>query len=174
MDDINHQYSLTRQCKNCSNEDKFFFSKREYAFELYDTQSIHHAECTKCQSTQSASVVFDVMMLDKEILLEWAFNQKYVLIYQDEQLFLAEEYYLDMIVDVLDNYEILAYKRNVLFEALCIIIYDNHDGSTDESRLLIQKVSEILLDRKEGLLLAKDYIYDYIKDIVFPILKIKE
>jgi len=72
---------------------------------------------------------------------------------QDEELFLADEPYVDIILQVLDTVKTLDSKRNLLLEAL-----------------LQKRVIKELNKRKTLLTLAGGSISDYIKEIVYPLL----
>lgn len=168
-----NQYYIERQCKDCGNCDRFYFPKMEIAFELYDLKAIHSAKCSKCNSKNCALTRINPFQLDKEILLKWSTGPKLYLMSQDEELLLANEIYLDLILDLNDNHEILPIKRKIIFEALCIIIYDINQGIEPDNQQLLERVKSEILNRKQQLLDSNDFIMDYVKEIVYPILEIK-
>lgn len=88
---------------------------------------------------------------------------------QDEELLLAEEQYLDMILQVLDTVPISEHKRDLLMDALCVIVYDNttEDDSQTKDKLK-EKVIQELNKRQDKLKLADNWIADYIKKVVYP------
>ncbi|MDQ2793912.1 MAG: hypothetical protein M3Y12_07890 [Bacteroidota bacterium] len=111
--------------------------------------------------------------MDKEILLEWATNASLHLMLQDEELFLADENYVELMLDVLDNCEILPTKKEVIIEAMCVIIYDNlHEENQEADKDLVQKIRNELLSRKQLVIAAEHGIMNYIKEVVFPVLGI--
>ncbi|MEI9946450.1 MAG: hypothetical protein WDN26_19795 [Chitinophagaceae bacterium] len=88
---------------------------------------------------------------------------------QDEELLLADEKYVDMILEVLDTMSIPDHKRDLLMDALCVIVYDNTimDNSQRDEQLKKRVIGE--LNKRQGKLrLADDWIMDYIKDVVYP------
>lgn len=171
-------YNITRTCKNCKNEDIIYLTKREAAFELYNSNAIWNFPCSKCNSTECCSISKSLINLDKYLLLEWAKDVELHLMPQDEELFLAEERYINLLLDIIDNYEILPNKKKLIIEALCIIIYDNssiaNDGDeiTQERQLLMDKVVKALIQRKQMVIESTDNIRDYVKEVVFPYLSI--
>ena len=113
--------------------------------------------------------------LDFELLKEWATNPNLHLMPQDEELLLADEKYLDNILNILDNVAILDHKRNLLMDALCVIVYDNTiDDNEQKDENLKERVIKELNKRTDQLKQADDWIMDYIKEIVYPQLELKE
>jgi len=105
------------------------------------------------------------------LLEEWSLNPDLYLMEQDEELFLANEAYVDIILNVLDTIKILDNKRNILLEALCIIVYDNtiEDNRYKDERIQKRVIKE-LNKRKTLLTLADHWIGGYIKKVVYPLL----
>lgn len=170
------KYHLIRTCK-CGNTDEIELTKREAAFDLYDSKEIWNSKCSKCGGTKCVSTGLNKPDFDKELILEWGNNSDLYFMEQDEDLMLAEEKYIDVILDIVDNHKILAEKRNILIEALCVLIHDNSKELIDEdlnseesdSRTKIaDRVANELKTRKELVLLAENWIMDYIKEKAFP------
>lgn len=167
-------YYITRTCDSCGNGDNIYLTKKQKAFELYDFQKIWNSKCTVCLSTQCRSIGGFPIDLDKELLLEWSLDNNLHLMPQDEELLLAEEKYIDLILYLIDNNKILDLKRNKLIESLCLIVYDNIiDRDTDnelvsKNERLIDKVCGELDKRIKSVLAAEHFIPDYIRKIVFP------
>ena len=172
MKEQSQQYYITRTCKTCGDKDNIFLTKKQKAFELYDFGKIWNQNCKICNSSECLSVGGIPIELDKELLLEWSYDNNLHLMPQDEELLLADEKYIELILDIINNYEILETKRNVLLEALCIIIYDNViDNSNleiNKDKELIERVTKELIKRKILLLKADEWIPDYIKKVVYP------
>ncbi len=98
-------------------------------------------------------------------------NEDYYFLDQDEELILAEERYIDLILDILDNYQIIDYKRKVLIEALCVLIFDNVKTDDKPNQDLIDRLIKELKERPTDVSNAKILISDYIAEVVFPMLK---
>jgi hypothetical protein len=95
---------------------------------------------------------------------------------QDEDLLIAEEKYIEIILDLIDNCKILNEKKIVLIQALCTIVYDNLKNKANkgkfERQLLIDKVVYELKKRREQVLDVRASIFGYIKDIVLPLIEV--
>lgn len=164
------KYEYQRDCK-CGNVDSIEVTRKEAAFALKEKEILNQ-ECSKCGSKDFISVSCPQLDLEIDLLVEWGSNPDYFFMEQDEELLLAEEKYVDMILEVLDSYQILNKKRNVLIEALCVIIYDN-SSSDDGNQDLIDRVANELRKRKMDVLNAQDWIMDYIKEVSFPVVGIE-
>jgi hypothetical protein len=161
-------YKIERTCTICGHADKLLVTKREAAFELFDIEKALGRKCKDCSST-SFTTAYERPDLDFDLLKEWATNSDLSLMPQDEELLLADEQYLDMILKVLDTVSIPDHKRNLLMDALCVIVYDNTiaDNSQPNDQLK-ERVIEELNKRQDKLQLADNWIMDYIKDVVYP------
>ena len=155
------KYSLIKTCK-CGNDYEVSLTKKEAAFDLYN-KTIWNSRCSKCGSTECLSIGLDKPDFDKELMLEWGNNHDLHFSEQDEDLMLADEKNIDLILDIIDNHSILNEKRNILIEALCVIIYDNPSNNR-----VTNNVIKELKQRKEMVLLAECSILNYIKKEVFP------
>ena len=164
------KYEYQRACK-CGNVDSYEVTRKEASFGLKERE-IWNKECSKCGSKDFASLSNPQPEFEIDLLLEWGNNPDYFFMEQDEDLLLAEEKYIEIILDVLDNHQILNQKRNVLIEALCVIIYDN-SVSDEKNSDLINRVAIELKKREKDVLNAQDWIMDYIKKVTFPIIGIE-
>lgn len=161
-------YKIERTCTVCGHAEKLFVTKREAAFELFDIDKALEQKCKNCSSA-SFTTAYERPDLDFDLLKEWATNSDLYLMPQDEELLLAEEQYLDMILRVLDTISIPDHKRDLLMDALCVIVYDNtnKDNSQRDEQLKNRVIKE-LNKRQDKLKLADNWIADYIKDVVYP------
>ncbi|PVD49338.1 hypothetical protein DC498_25565 [Terrimonas sp.] len=168
MTQSNKTYKIERTCTVCHHVEKLFVTKREAAFELFDIDKTLGQKCSNCSST-TFTTAYERPNLDLDLLKEWAINSDLYLMPQDEELLLADEQYLDMILQVLDNITIPDHKRDLLMDALCVIVYDNtnEDNSQRDDQLKKRVIGE-LNKRQDKLRLADDWIMDYIKDVVYP------
>jgi len=170
---INEDYYIARTCKSCGNADKFYLTKREKAFGLYDSSKIWKANCSKCCESECLSIGGHLIEIDKELIMDWGNDESLFFIQQDEDLILAEEKYLYLILDILDNHEILETKRRILVSALFVLIYDNLVNKEENNLNLLNRVSTELLARKELIENSSDNVMDYIRNITFPYLGIE-
>ncbi|HTO16770.1 MAG TPA: hypothetical protein VLZ83_13455 [Edaphocola sp.] len=165
-------YTIERTCSNCRNKERISVSKREAAFELVDISKVLGQRCKKCSST-TFSTTFEHPDLDFELLKDWATNSDLHLMPQDEELFLADEKYLDYILKILDTVSISHQKINLLMDALCVIVYDNSlEENQQKDETLKKRVIVELNKRTEKLNQAEDWIMDYIKEVVYPQLEL--
>lgn len=165
---MNKKYRILRTCISCSNEQEVFVTKREAAFDLIDYRQVFGETCTKCPSTRFA-ISHQTPDLDLELLLEWANDTNLFLIEQDEELLLADEKYLELILELLDKHLILEHKQHILMDALCILVYDiTVDEEFHRNDALKQRVIAEINQRKDKLHLADERIMPYIKKVVYP------
>lgn len=167
-------YKIERTCSNCGNREHINVTKREAAFELVDINNVLGIKCEKCQKDKFF-VCFETVDLDFELLKEWSTNIELHIMPQDEELLLADGKYVDYILEILDNFSIHDHKRNLLLDALCVIVYDNsvNENSNKDEELKNRIIGE-LIKRKEKLKQADDWIMDYIKEVVYPQLEQRE
>lgn len=174
---INNEYCFAT-CADCGFETKTTLSKIEAAFDLYDRNSIWNKPCEKCHSTNKKSVGYTKPNYDEEFLEQWFHNDSYRFLEQDEAVYIAEMENLDWIISYLDRNDISNYKESVLAEALCVLVYDNYANEEEQSakdKIIRKKnLNHILpevIKRKEIILKHKEYIFDYLFDVVEPFLK---
>ncbi len=122
--DTIHLYHLTRTCSACHNQDIFNFSKKEMAFELYDTYELLKTPCSKCGSTESKSLSSYGPEIDGELLDIWGNDESLHFMEQDEELILGDVRYFHLLLKAIDADQYLKSKIGVLIEAICIMIYD--------------------------------------------------
>jgi hypothetical protein len=167
-------YTIKRECSNCGSKEQISLSRREAAFELVDINEVYGKDCKNCSASKFITY-YQTPDLDFELLKEWATNPELHLMEQDEELLLADEKYLDNILNILDNVSLLDHKRNLLMDALCVIVYDNTiDGNEQKDENLKGRVIKELNKRTDQLKLADDWIMDYLKEVVYPQLELKE
>jgi predicted nucleic-acid-binding Zn-ribbon protein len=175
------EHKVIKICK-CGNRDEVELTKREAAFDLHDTKEFWDTKCSKCGKKKWFSSQVTKPGVDKELLLEWGNNTDLFFDEQSEEYILAEEKYIDLILDILDNYSIFEANRNMLVIALCLIICGNSAESkaknwtseeVENRSKIVASVAKELKARKKLVLLAEDWIMDSIKEEVFPILGLK-
>lgn len=164
---MKEKYTIERICLN-GHIQRISVSKREVAFELIDINEVLGPQCESCHST-TFSTTHEIPEIDFELLQEWSTNSDLHFMPQDEELLLADEKYLDMILEILDDVQLPDHKRNVLIDALCVIVYDNTvEENKKRNNQLKNRVIAELNKRREQLVLADGWIMDYIKDVVYP------
>lgn len=168
---MNCEYPMHQDCAKCNKRETVFLSKREATFELYNTDELFPKICPMCKGN-NFTFSTSLPKLDMALLTEWACNEDLHLMPQDEELLLADEYYFDLILEILDTQnDIHIHKQNTLMDALCILVYDNSIEKNDNADIFLKKKGiEELNKRKAKLMVAEDWIMDYIKEIVFPLL----
>jgi len=168
MEHPTKDWKIERTCSNCGHKDELLITKLEAAFELVKISDVLGSTCSRCSST-TFTTAYEMPDLDFDLLKEWATNTELYLMEQDEELLLADEKYLNMILQVLDTIAIPEHKRNVLLDALCVIVYDNTlERNPKGDKKLRSRVIEELNKRQEMLKLADGFIMDYIKKVVYP------
>ncbi|HRO98974.1 MAG TPA: hypothetical protein PLN54_06015 [Flavobacteriales bacterium] len=95
---------------------------------------------------------------------------------QDEELVLANEEYLETMLNILDNELGLPHKRGVIIEAMCVMAYDNlntiNNTPSPEQAGRANRVLQELTKRKSLVLTHKNLVMDYVQKEVFPRLDI--
>jgi hypothetical protein len=167
MTQLTDTYKIERTCSDCGHNDEIVISKRDAAFELVNINKVLGDVCKVCSST-SFSTIFQRPNIDFELLKEWATNLELHLMPQDEELLLADEMYVDMILQILDTISIPEHKNNLLMDALCVIVYDNSFENSQPNEQLKSQVILELNKRQDKLKLADNLIMDYIKQVVYP------
>ena len=158
-------YKYSRTCINCGDIKIFQLDKRQATFELFDGEL--DAKCGNCgKSTFSSS--FEKPDLDEQLFNEWATDPELHLMPQDEELLIADEKYLHLILNALDNLQLDKHKQDIMMGALCIIVYDNSHEENDSPNLeLKETVLTELKRRRDKLEQADEWIMDYIKELVY-------
>ncbi len=165
------EYEIKRCCSKCEKIESIFISKKEAAFDLIKINEVPGSFCENCLNNVFTRFL-PTVHLDFELLKEWATDLNLQLMPQDEELFLADEIYLEMILEILDTIIIPYKKNNILIDALCIIIYDNSiDDNLQRDEKLKNRVIIELNKRLDKLIKADNWIMDYIKDVVYTQLK---
>lgn len=171
------EFYVSHTCDNCNQRDYFAITKREAAFSLVDWHKYDNVPCSNCGKNNFSGRSRSLSELDIELFTEWANNKELYILDQDEDLILADEKYIDIMLYIIDNRVGLERKRQILLSALCVIVYDNitSDGSIDEVNDLdlANRVVEELKIRKSLLLALEEWVIcDYIKDKVYPLIGI--
>lgn len=108
--------------------------------------------------------------------MEWASDASLYLMSQDEELVLANEEYLETMLNILDNEQGLPHKRGIIIEAMCVMVYDNvntiNNTPSPERTRRAERVLNELTKRKPLVVEYKNMVMDYVQKVVFPRLDI--
>jgi hypothetical protein len=168
---MNETYTYSVTCETCKASQDLQLVKRDAAFWLLPHIDKTEGKCIQCNGTNFSSSL-QMPKLDSELILEWASHKELYLLDQDEELILAEMEYVPTMLKILDEQLGLPSKRDVIIDALCVIVYDNlHSENEARERLAAIVVAE-LIKRKHMVIASRDAIMDYIKEVVFPRLEI--
>jgi hypothetical protein len=163
------EYQVSRTCADCGFEIKAQLTKREAAFQLFDTKQLFGSSCPKCgRSMFSGSL--DKPIIDSELISEWGQNEK-LYFSQDEELILGDGEYFELIIEALNNPQIILRKKYVLLDALCVIVFDEtveRGNSWTPDIQLRQRAIRELNKRRDLLIQDGDWIMDYIQKVVYP------
>lgn len=167
---MNNKYTQNRVCENCKFEDERTISSIQASF---DETRDWLEPCNKCGNETFTSFSSSFPLLFRESLEEREKNLDLHYMTQDEEIILADEMNLDLIVEFLESPNILDEKRSVLLSALCVILFDNlpdEDGNEEHTnKELALKVKNILMNKIDYFSTLKHfYLDDYIKEIVYP------
>ncbi len=166
------QYKYRRACK-CGNVDFIEFTKIEAAFELYHERLINVC-CTKCGGKNMCSGAISPPGIDRELLTIWSENPNYLFCEQDQDLVLAQyENNIDLYLEFIDKESTPIGKRNVLIEALCVMVYERANNKNKNQNTILKKLIEELQNRKELVSNAQYWIMGYIKKVAFPVIGIE-
>ena len=169
------EFKLTRICKDCNNVDTFKLSKKEAAFELYDSKAITNMPCSSCGSLNCDHLGRYHSKIDKELLDIWGQDINLYFLEQDEEIYLADDEYFNLLLEAIDNSKYLKSKIDILTEAICVLLYDYtankeeySNKENEERENIASKIRPELIKRKEKIKDSQNVIMDYIKKVVFP------
>ena len=170
-------YTITTICKHCKHESVFEITKTEGSFDLAENIS-WNIPCEKCSSTEKSSLGTNKPTIDEELMEQWATQEELQFLDQDEDLYIAVVDNIDLIIHFLDAEKTLPAKKNVLLDALCVLLYDNvkdmEELSKKEKQLRKDNLEILLpriIERKDLILQNKELIYKYVFEVVEPYLK---
>lgn len=174
------KYKLTKTCKDCSTVDVFELTKQQAAFShVYNIEIFWNTGCSICGSKNCKMINTEPVKIDEELLNVWGMDSNLSFALQDEDIVLADIAYLDIILKSIDDAKFLDQKVDLLTSALCTLLYDNivsqeeytSDENQQRERIAVQVIRE-LEKRKSAVIRAQYLLSDYVKELVFPKLKI--
>jgi len=169
------EFNVIRTCKDCKNEDFFYLTKVQSAFQLYDSSEIWNSLCSKCGSTECLSLGGKQPKVDQQLLDMWGNSATLHFWTQDEEIFLAETEYFHLILNAIDKSKYPERKITVLIQSICVLLYDNtetFEKYADEENFKREKDANLirpeLIKRKDKIIKEQGLIMEYIKQVVFP------
>lgn len=176
---IEVEYKIKKQCAVCNNIDEYSVTLAELAFNHKD-HYIAGKLCTKCGSEKFSAITYDRFTINQELLDIWGQEPSYYFNPQDEDLILAEPYYIPLFLNAIDNNLYPKKKLGILVSALCILVYDHSGGDEEYTEVeneyrkeIINQVVPELQKRKQLIFDLQNEIMDYIKERVFPLIGLK-
>lgn len=169
------KYQLSRTCAECNHTDYIELTKHQAAFGLYDSKSIWDAPCSNCKAKKASSMGYNQPELDEELLKIWGDNPNYNFSDQDEDIILAEIDNLPLLLKGIDELNLPKVKVYVLISALCVILYDQTAYFDElspieqkDAKKIANQIRPELVKRKNLVLEAGDWVWDYIRVVVYP------
>lgn len=162
-------YTHFRRCAECGYEEERQLSAREAAF---IERRCWSSPCGQCGlfPYRSSQEGWNWPAPTEALLEEWIRNDDLRFEDQDEEICIGDAENLPLLERFLNHPDALPSKRQVLLEAICVVLYDH---ATSESRSpadegAISEATEIL---KRNIRLFDEHgemICDYIKEVVYP------
>ncbi len=172
------KYKNNRSCGTCGYSESRFLSEMAAAF---DQTRQWDSPCPQCGNKKWESLYWEVPDLNPGLMEKWSRDEGLCFMCQEEETSLAEKENLPLLVKYLDSDRTLNSKRKRLFEALCVLLYDNipienrsaHKNNPEKNKAdqtLAGEVKGILLNRLDFFPEIKHELYleDHIKEAVYP------
>lgn len=168
---MNDLFEATYLCNICGLEAKFFLDEVQAAFD----ENRRIGPKTKCEKCGSINWKYKSCFLPEPSSTQiklWAQNEKLHFDQQDENFWLSNKKNVSLIVQYLDNKDTLESKKEILFNALCILLYNNiHPEKKDRDPIIAEEIKKVLNQR---IFLFSKYenfrwqINDYVAEIIYP------
>ncbi len=105
---------------------------------------------------------------------KWVEDKDFYFLGQDEEIWLANGEDVEDILTMLDHCILTKNKKNILVQALCVIVYDNTPEEDEKlNSELRERVVLELNKRMDKLEIADKVVMPYIKKVVYPQLDIQ-
>jgi len=113
--------------------------------------------------------------MNRELFEQWIRDSDLTVLSQDEDLIIGTGENLELLEEFLQRQDAVPGKREVLLSAICVVLYDNSpdvDDPDDSRSSEFAAKAEAILKRNIDAFdeLNEDYICDYIKEIVYPVI----
>lgn len=165
-----HLYSQYKTCSSCEHEDQRKIPAEIAAFEEL---RVWNDACPKCGGKETINSGVALPDPTRELMNIWANSESLSFYDQDEDICLAEEGNIELLLEFLDSSATLPSKRSILLATLCVLIHDNvpedEEYDPDINTAIAHRVGEELKNRI-GLFVELDtsLIMGYVKEIAFP------
>ncbi len=166
---MSNLYSQYKICGSCGYEDQREVSAEIAAFE--ERRKWNEA-CPKCGSLKVTASGEAIPEPTKELMEIWSKDDSLSFYEQDEDICLAEEDNLELLLEFLDSNKTLPSKRSILLSTLCILVHDNVPEEEDDPDIKIELANKVAgeLKKRMDLFVELDtsLIMDYIKELAYP------
>ena len=165
---MSNLYSQYKVCSSCSHEDN-----REIPAEIAAFEELRKwvVACPKCGSLETTISGVTIPAPTREIMAVWASDNSLSFYEQDEDICLAEEDNIEIILEFLDSNTTLPTKKSILLATLCVLIHDNVPED-DDSEVDIDIANRVTRELKKRIKLFDeldtDLIMDYVKELAYP------
>lgn len=164
------RYWQYRTCKSCGFEEQRQNDKFVAAFEStrkWDT------DCPNCGEKDVDRAGWAIPGLDDELLHLWGQDESLSFSDQDEDILLANEDNIELLLEGIESSNLLLSKRSILLAALCVLIYDHTPiDEEDDPEMKLELSAKLISELKSRIHLFHEldtvYISDYIKEVVYP------
>ncbi|WP_041324065.1 hypothetical protein [Saccharophagus degradans] len=167
---MSEKYWQYRTCKNCGFEEQRENEKLVAAFE---STRKWESMCPNCGVKNVERAGWAIPDLDSELLRVWGKDESLQFDQQDEDILLAEEDNIELLLNGVDSKELLHSKRSTLLAALCVLVYDHTPEGDEEDPDVKPEISaKVTAELKDRMHLFNEldtvYISEYIKEVVYP------
>lgn len=167
---MSEKYWQYRICKNCGFEEQ---RENEKFVASFESKRKWESKCPNCGEKNIERAGWALPDLDSELLRVWGQDESLQFDQQDEDILLAEEENIELLLNGVDSKELLHSKRSTLLAALCVLIYDHTLNSDEDDPEIKPEISaKVTAELKDRMYLFQEldtvYISDYIKDVVYP------
>jgi len=164
------KYWQYRTCKSCGYEEQ---RENEKLITAFESTRKWDSTCPNCGEKNVERSGWALPDLDGELLSVWGKDESLRLDQQDEDILLAEEANIDLLLHGVSSKELLPSKRSTLLAALCVLIYDHTpEDEEDNSHMNPDISSRVVAELKTRIHLFHEldteYISEYIKEVAYP------
>ncbi len=165
-------YRTYYACRSCGFEDVRYLTDMEAAFEETRRNPSETYPCNECGALKWSYRGGELPNLNESQMAKWVCNENLFFVSEDEDIILAHEENLSLLVKYLDSDQAPDSNKAILFNALCILLYRNiHSEKVNRNVVLAKKVKEILAERIELFSKVENqrwYISDYVAEVIYP------
>ncbi len=113
--------------------------------------------------------------MDRELFERWIHDPNLTVLSQDEDLIIGTGENLGLLEEFLQRLDVVPGKREVLLSAICFVLYDNLPDADDSEASRNPEFAAKAVEILKGNFGAfdepnEDYIANYIKELVYPVI----